>query len=133
VKAPDARGFFALFNRLVDGGWLARLGAMPLKVLLVFLRHADATGHAFPTRDAIAVKCGISARNARRAMADLRRMGLLQIVDPGGGGRRPAVRRVVIPTETLAHRAGVSDDEGGRRTVTKGGAGRSRKGGAGWS
>jgi len=104
-------GFFSLFNRLVDDGWLARLGATPLKVLLVFLRHSDATGCAFPTASSISAKCGINIRNVHKALAELAKLGLLTIVDPGGGRRRPAVRQVVIPTETLSHRDTLSTDK----------------------
>ena len=113
---PMPGGFFSLFNALVDGGWLARLGAMPLKVLLVFLRHADATGCAYPTASSISAKCGIGIRNVQRSLAELSKLGLLQIVDPGGGRRRPAVRRVVIPSETLSHSDTLSTDKP-RRTA----------------
>jgi hypothetical protein len=109
--ALEARGFFTLFNRLVDGGWLATLGESPLKVLLVFLRHADAAGCAFPTPDSISTKCGINIRNAYKALAKLSKLGLLQIIDPGGGRGSPAVRRVVIPTETLSPSDTLSTDK----------------------
>ena len=88
---------FQAFNGLVDGGWLATLRPIEVDVYLVYLRHADAGGTAYPGAARLARGVGHAhpnhVRDARRSLVD---RGLLTLVRPGGG-RESAVYRVNVP------------------------------------
>ncbi len=86
---------FANFNALVDSA-LPQLAEIELKVLLVFLRHADEKGVAFPGPALIASKVGCSDRAVYKALASLGKKGFIRTVAPGGGRKNIAHRQVTI-------------------------------------
>jgi hypothetical protein len=79
---------------LVDGGWLA-LPAIQKDVLLVYGRHADSNGIAFPGSASIARKLGHrTGQHVRAARAPLIKLGLLV---PHGQRGRTKVFSLPIP------------------------------------
>lgn len=107
---------FDTLNAIADN-WLPSLGTTALKVLFVFLRHADKSGEAYPPVRLVASKAGCSPRNAERGIAQLRRMGFLEKVGDGGGRghathyvvripQTPAQGVVVPLSQTPAHSVG---------------------------
>ncbi len=93
-----ARGHFNRFNALVENGWLARLKPRELQVWLVYEKHADKQGVAFPDGRTIADAIGHASDNhigsARRA---LQQYGLIEVLDKGGGRDKRAHVRVLHP------------------------------------
>lgn len=116
TPGPNRPNPFARWNALVENGWLGVLSHRELRVLLVFLKHADPDGIAFPGTEKVAKLAGLTPRNASKAIADLEARGVLVTVRPGGGRSKSAWRRVVLADadrhapETLSKTDIVSDE-----------------------
>lgn len=89
---------FDALNALADE-WAAVLPPMELKVILLFIRHADHRGIAWPSPALMARKLAANVRNVERAVAALEARGLLAIAERGGGRGHPTKRRVTIPAK----------------------------------
>lgn len=114
VEAPTTTNSAqAHFNReiaIVESGVLADLTALEVKVLMVYMRHADnATGSAYPSIDRVAALVTRTPANTksrvRNAVKGLVAKGLLVPVRPGGGVRpdgrgNTSVYQVVAPSQT---------------------------------
>jgi hypothetical protein len=72
------------------------VNTVDLKVLLIFLRHADADGVAFPGPETVARKVGFHLRSAKRVIARLTERDHLRIYE-AGGGRGQVTKRLVLP------------------------------------
>lgn len=89
---------FQRLNSIVDSGALANLSAVALRVLFVYMRHADyKTGKAWQSNKTTASKIGLKNINRlRRAIHELETAGILQTTDEGGGRNNPATRMIVM-------------------------------------
>jgi hypothetical protein len=65
--------------RSVDKG-AAGIGVMAAFVLQVLASHADAEGYCYPSQALLVQETGISDRAIRNALADLRRLGIVEVV-----------------------------------------------------
>ena len=110
--------FFSRFNSIVDSRVLGDLSAGALRVLMVYLRHADNdTGKAWQSIETTAEKIGEGNKNrVRRSIRELETHGILQTTDAGGGRNRPATR-MIMTLERGTHPVPVSDDERGTDSV----------------
>lgn len=109
--SPKAKSsHFDRRNAFVDGGWLGRLRPLLAAVWIIYDRYADAQGLAFPSASKIASLIHHTGTNAvHKARTELCKLGLLELVDEGGGNR-PAVYRVCTPpleSEGGSNRVGV--------------------------
>jgi hypothetical protein len=94
-----AYSHFAALNALVDTGWLGVLGKLELAVWLVYARHADGDGIAFPGPRKIANALQhVQVRHVRRARKRLLELGLLSILRAGGGRHCAKIQVHVPPT-----------------------------------
>jgi hypothetical protein len=86
-------------NHLVDSGFIANLPPAWLKVLLVFIRHANDDGVGWPTPTTIAKRIGMHPKTVSKVIRELVNAGLLETVagHAGGGKHRQAWRRVTLP------------------------------------
>lgn len=88
-------------NALVAGGWLALLKDLELRVWLVYLKHADADGVAWPASDSMGRLLGhTNGAHVRRARKGLIDHGLLvKLAERSGpGGKIVAPYRLAVPT-----------------------------------
>ena len=77
---------FVSLNALVDGGHLGSLRPFDLRVFIVYLRHANAEGVAWPSPTTIARRLGhAEPSNVRKARRRLVGRGLLRAMDVRGG------------------------------------------------
>ncbi len=82
--------------RLMARVWERCLSHAQQSILLALSDHAGDDGsHVYPSLAHIAWKTGYSARQVKRVIADLRRMGVLEVVAPARRGR-PVEYRVHI-------------------------------------
>lgn len=93
------------FNAIVEQ-WLTRLSHRELKVLLKALKHADdRTGDAWPSVEGFMETCGMDRRGVEKTLKQLAMLGVLPIIEAGGGRTRTTRRRVTL--ETPASMTGV--------------------------
>lgn len=98
-------------NAFVDQGWPGRLSKLQLAVWLVYDRHADESGEAWPGSQRIAHAIGHAHINhIRQIRSELCEMGLLALVKPGGGADT-ARYRVLCPDNPAQNRCGVPRPE----------------------
>jgi len=92
----DARGrdWFWLENRLVDDGWVVRLGVYAWTIYTVLIRLSDDRGRAFPSTSELEKLSGVSRTMVK---ASLRRLILLHLLGrsrKGGPNRGSSVYRL---------------------------------------
>jgi hypothetical protein len=96
---------------------LASLSKLEAKVMFVLYRHARKhTGKSWPAIDTICAKvgCAVPSR-VRRVLRRLEAMGLVEVVQRGGGAGNSTVRRLVLPKGTLADPIQPDENEDGQR------------------
>jgi hypothetical protein len=106
-----AAGHFLREAAFADSGVLNYLSALELRVLMVYLRHADNdTGVARPGLRGVADRAANGNRTrASEAIKRLQDKGLLVLVKRGGGAKNTTHYRVVAPTpEQVSRIAGES-------------------------
>ena len=109
---------FQRLNSIVDSGVLANLSAVALRVLFVYMRHADyKTGKAWQSNKTTASKIGLKNVNRlRRAIRELETAGILQTTDAGGGRNNPATRMILM-MERGTDSVPLCDDDTGTDSV----------------
>lgn len=98
---------YKLINGLVDSGLLAKLSLREMKVLMVFMRHADANGQSFPGPELIAQRAGMDVRDVRRAIAGLIHHQIL--TGRGTAGRNNVAKRQLTLPENLGESPTISN------------------------
>ena len=70
--------WFHIFRDMIESGDMARLSGSAIKVYLVIKSHVNfATGRAFPARETIAEKAGLSVAQVKRELKTLEAFGYL--------------------------------------------------------
>lgn len=94
-----AAGRWTMFNAFIDGiaGTLTPAAAL---TWLVLFRDTKRNGLAQTGQTDIGRRIGCTPRGVRKALAELRRFGLLAVVRRGGIGRGPSVYRVLLNPPT---------------------------------
>lgn len=100
---------FPLFNDLVDHK-LRDLSWSELRVLLVFIKHSDEEGIAWPGPELITKKTGIERRYVMKMISQLQKRGYLEVVQAGGGNGNVTKRRVVL-SKTVVMATSVSETQ----------------------
>jgi hypothetical protein len=123
----QAYGHFARRNAFIDRGWLGILSPIDAAVWQVYERFADEDGVAYPKPMTVAKAIRHdNADNVRKARRRLCRVGLLAMLDKGGGADTARVRVLVPPAATdqtlVDYRLGLDSpkarkDRGARATV----------------
>jgi hypothetical protein len=111
----DGYSHFAALNALVDNGWLSDLSALELAVLLIYIRHADNDGIAYPSASRIAKALGHGgASHGVRARSRLVKMRMMErLPDSGDGKGRYRVR--IGPRAESALGLKAPSTQGGKR------------------
>jgi hypothetical protein len=94
LNAPEAFDFAAWLRGVMDPN---TLDAHETLVLLKLVRHAGATGHAWPGMTALQEGTKISRSSIKRALHELERRGLIARAAPGAtfaGDTRPESQRM---------------------------------------
>jgi hypothetical protein len=89
----SSRGRFLTINAFLDVS-MATLGRADLAVWLLLWRDTKPDGLARTSQADMARRAGCNPRTARRALAELERLGLLSVVRRGGLKRRMSIYRV---------------------------------------
>lgn len=70
--------WFHIFKSMIDNGDLAKLPGSSVKVYLVIKAHTNySTGRAFPSRETIAEKAGLSVAQVKRELKTLEEFGYI--------------------------------------------------------
>lgn len=86
--------------KLLSAVWDYDVTGNTRAVLQVLCDYANDSGVCWPSNDAIAYKVGISNRQVRRIIADLKDQGVVELVEQGGKGPRNT-NRVVVNLDAL--------------------------------
>ncbi len=108
---------------IIDAGVLSRIKGRPIALLVyvVLCRHVGRDWTAWPSAETIADRHNLDVRSVRRGFADLRRAGLIEVVNQGGGRGRATVHRLVLNPDTGVTVSGaVNPDTAVRETLTAG-------------
>lgn len=89
---------FALLNAVADCELAGLRGHEPA-VWLVLFRHAKPNGETSAAVSDIARRCGCNAATAKRALAALRRKGLLRTIKRGSLAGGAGIYRLQLPAE----------------------------------
>ncbi len=90
--------WFAVPSAMYDSGELARLTPCELLVLLGLMRHATFEGgESYPGVERLASVCQRHPRNVERALNKLTKLGIVHIVEKGGGKNRANVFKLNSP------------------------------------
>lgn len=94
----DTAWIIRAVNALVAGGWMQRLTPIQQSVWLAMAKHADRdTGESYPGVDTIRRYLMLAREGrVREARKDLIKLGLLEVIQVGGG-RKPMKVRMIIP------------------------------------
>lgn len=102
----DARGrdWFWLEDRLVDEGWVARLGVYAWAIYTILIRLSDDRGRAFPSTSELEKLSGVSRTMVKASLRKLILFHLLGRTRKGGPSRGSSVYRLsALPaTEQVA-------------------------------
>lgn len=102
-KSPG--GHIARFNALVEGGWLKVLSDPELRLWMAYAKYADRDGFAWPSGQALRELIGhASEGHIASGRRSLQALGLLEVVDAGGGRGHPCKVRLVIPAHAPSDR-----------------------------
>lgn len=90
--------FISRYNALVDNGWLTVLSEAELKMWMAFARYANRDGAAWPEGATLGRIMGHTSDGhfgtIRRRLEDL---GLIEVLDVGGGRGRPCKVQIFVP------------------------------------
>lgn len=86
-------------RKLTRDGWLTVMTRMEISMWLIYNDHADAEGVAFPSGQVIAGRLGHGAdTHISETRGRLAKMGLLRVIEKGGGRGKPCKVQLVFPT-----------------------------------
>ena len=93
--------WFHVFRSMIDNGDMAKLSGSALKVYLVIKAHTNfSTGRAFPSRELIAEKAGLSEAQVKRELRTLEESGYITRSKAGRNNVYTLREKIEIQDET---------------------------------
>ena len=93
--------WFHVFKTMIDSGDVAKMGPHAATVYLVIKSHTNfSTGRAFPSRETIAEKSGVSLAQVKRSLTTLASLGYLTITKKGRGNSYTLREKIEVQDAT---------------------------------
>jgi hypothetical protein len=104
-RSKPRGGHYGRYEAFVQGGWSRVLSKSEQAIWHAYEQHADREGVAYPSGETLAELLGHSRdNNIARLRSRLVSLGLLEVLEGGGGRGKPCRVRVLMPPETPSNR-----------------------------